>query len=84
MATRRDIAMVDYGRMIGGSCVVLNDDRNCGLIEEGGSMERIDELASCVNRNRCGVHDGLVAWIGFENKPTDIEYKDMYAVGSVN
>ena len=82
---KRKRAHGHYDKMIAGERVIVGECDYDEIIAVCGSRDRIDELASCVNRNRCGVLDEYVAWIGHENKPLDLELGacgSLYAVGS--
>lgn len=75
-----------YDRLIAGERCIVDHVRYNALIDHCSARSRMDELASCQNRHRCGVHDGYVAWIGDENRPQDLELQangSLYACGSV-
>ncbi len=81
-----DSATLDYNRLISGERIVMSGKRHDRLIDECGCRCRMNELASCLNLNRCGINDEYVAWIGPENKPHDLELGaggSLYAIGSV-
>ena len=61
-----------YERLIAGERVVVNREIYNSLIDHCGCRNRMDELASCQNSKRVGTLDENVAWIGDENKPTDL------------
>ncbi len=50
---------------------------------EAPALWNRDDVATCRNRNRVGVLDEFVAWIGNANKPKDLEFHpNGYAIGS--
>jgi hypothetical protein len=52
-------------------------------MDQAAQTDYGSEIRTCRNRNRCGIHDAYVAWIHESGKPTDLEFKTGYAIGSV-
>lgn len=73
------VAILRYQRLINGERITVSADEYDDIIDNCQSRERIGELASCQNSKRVGVMDGYVAWIGKENKPSDLV---LFANGS--
>jgi len=70
--TYRVIAHENYEKVITGKRIVIDELAYDDIIDYGGCRNRITELASFQNRNRVGIRDQYVAWIGKEHKPTDL------------
>jgi len=82
----KKLARDDYGRLITGERLKMSISRYLILIDVCGSRDRMDELASCLNRDRCGFEDSYVAWVGKEHRPDDLVWGgggSFYAEGSV-
>ena len=74
-----------YLKMLANKRVVLSGARYDNLIDRLESRPRRDELNLCSNRQRCGIQDEYIAWIGTENKPLDLKFGEsgsLCAVGS--
>lgn len=73
----------NYDRLTRGERVVMSEDQMNSLIDQFCHEDNMIEIASCLNRNRVGILDQYVVWIGEQNKPTDLEYGNPDAFGSV-
>jgi hypothetical protein len=79
----KKLALQDYKRLVAGERLVFNTAGLEALNVHCGNLSRILEVASCLNRNRIGTQDQYVVWLGDANKPEDLEFRGLYAIGSV-
>lgn len=65
--------------MLAGNRVIMSH----GQMDELLNRPESTLVASCYNARRCGILDEFVAWIGDENQPADMVYRDGgWAYGS--
>lgn len=66
-------------------CNLLNGGREIvddEFLDSLADTEYGNDIRTCRNRNRLGIHDQYVAWMVDSAKPTDLEFRDGYAIGS--
>lgn len=66
-------------RLINGERLIVNDE----WLDSVSQTDYGSEIRTAYNRNRLGVHDAYVAWIGDAAKPTDLEFVPDRAKGQI-